>query len=160
MFDLGPFGRRVFAVVFLTVQAGLILSADARPDQTFAFRMFNESSSLKFELFREVRDPPGERLVAVEDGLWFARGPDGSEHEFRWRDRVRQPVLWPGHTFRHATYGLDAQLFRLQAALDDVASHIPNDLETRRLIAVAQVQKNGRAAGVVRLSSARRAGAP
>jgi hypothetical protein len=160
VFELGPKARRVFAVLFFAAQAGLILTAEQRPDRILAFRMFNESSSLKFELFRSVKSRRGERLLPVQAGAWTARGPDGVEHEFRWADRVPVQGLQPGSDFIHATYGLDAQLFRLQRALDDVASHTREDAETRALVAVAQGLKNGRATGEVRLTSARRAQAP
>ena len=160
MFELGPKARRVFAVLFLAVQAGLILTAELRPDRILAFRMFNEASSLKFELFRSVKSRRGERLLPVEGGAWTAHGPDGIEREFRWSDRVRFRGLQPGGDFVHTPYGLDAQLFRLQHALDDVASHAQADAETRALVAVAQGMRNGRPAGEVRLTSARRTQAP
>lgn len=160
MFELGPKARRVFAVLFFAVQAGLILTAELRPDRILAFRMFNEASSLKFELFRSVKSRRGERLLPIPSGAWTARGPDGVEREFRWADRVRFRGLQPGTDFIHTPYGLDAQLFRLQHALDDVASHTVEDAETRALTAIAQGLKNGRPSGEVRLTSARRAQAP
>jgi hypothetical protein len=44
---------------------------------------------------------------------------------------------------------------RLQAALDDVASHTPDDAETRELVLDVEVRKNGREPYVARLTSAR-----
>lgn len=146
----------MFVAAFVGVQLALILSADQRPDRVFGFRMFNESSSLEFELFRLVRRRGRERLVSVHRGAWSAKDHTGRVHEFHWTDRVRYGALMRPSVFVHATYGLDAQLFRLQRALDDVAAHTAEDAETLALVAVADTVKNGREAGKVRLSSARR----
>jgi hypothetical protein len=43
----------------------------------------------------------------------------------------------------HAKYGLDGQLFHLQAALDDFVRHIPDDERTRALVAEVDTQRNG-----------------
>jgi hypothetical protein len=43
-----------------------------------------------------------------------------------------------------ASYGTDAQLARLQRALDDVADNIDQDDETLRLRADVLISKNGR----------------
>jgi hypothetical protein len=56
----------------------------------------------------------------------------------------------------HASYGVDAQLFRLQRALDDVVGHLPRDSETKGLAADVSVRRNGRPPVVVHLESARR----
>jgi hypothetical protein len=153
--ELGPKARLLFVVGFLGLQLGLVLTAEQRPDRTFAFRMFNESSSLKFELYREVRARRGKRRVPVADGTWQARTQAGKVAEFHWTDRVRYPSLTRTSAFVHAPYGLDAQLFRLQKALDDVAAHIPEDSETLALIAVVDTLKNGRDAGRVTLRGAK-----
>jgi hypothetical protein len=42
-----------------------------------------------------------------------------------------------------AAYGADAQLARLQRALDDVARHEPEDAETERFVARVLVWHNG-----------------
>ena len=156
MFELGRKARVIFVVLFLGLQLGLVLTAQQRPDRTFAFRMFNESSSLKFELYREVKARRGRRRIPVPDGNWQARTPAGSVAEFHWTSRVRYASLTRPSQFVHAPYGLDAQLFRLQKALDDVAAHIPEDAETLALIAVVDTLKNGRDAGRVTMRGAKR----
>ena len=55
-----------------------------------------------------------------------------------------------------APYGAEAQLARWQAALDDVAQHIPEDTETISFVADIEIRRCGRAAEVVHLQGARR----
>lgn len=155
MLELGRNARLLFVVLFLGLQLGLILTGDLRPDRVFSFRMFNESSKLEFELYREVRTRRGVRRVPVRDGTWTARTRAGTLAEFHWTDRVRFASLSRTSVLVHTPYGLDAQLFRLQKALDDVAAHIPDDVDTLALIAVADTLKNGRDAGRVTLRGAR-----
>lgn len=155
MFALGRKARLAFVALFLGLQAGLILTAELRPDRIFSFRMFNESSKLKFELYREVRGRRGLRRVIVRDGVWRAHTPAGNLAEFRWTDRVRFASLSRTSQLTHTPYGLDAQVFRLQKALEDVAAHIPEDTDTRALIAVADTLKNGRPAGRITLRADR-----
>jgi hypothetical protein len=66
---------------------------------------------------------------------------------------VRDPVLGALDARVFASYGADAQLARLQRALDDVADHVPEDGETRRLRAEVTVWRNGRAPETVTLES-------
>lgn len=106
--------------------------------------MFNESSSIKFDLYRKVRRRGAERLVPIVDGAWEARTTAGERRTFRWADRIRYGALLRTGEFVHATYGLDAQLFRLQLALEDVAAHIQEDRETVALVAKVETLKNGR----------------
>jgi hypothetical protein len=68
---------------------------------------------------------------------------------------VRDGVLATLGTYVHASYGLDAQLYRLQFALRDVAAHTPEDQETAGLVAVVDTIKNGREYKQVRLEAAR-----
>lgn len=144
MLDLGPKARAVFIVAFVSLQLGLIVTADFRPDRVFGFRMFNESSSVKFDLYRKVRRRGAERVVPIVDGAWEARTASGERRTFHWGDRVRYGALLRTGEFVHATYGLDAQLFRLQLALEDVAAHIEDDRETVALLARVETLKNGR----------------
>src|SRR5262249_28761583 len=81
--------------------------------------------------------------VPVPRGEWTARDRAGVAHEFSWRDRVRDPVLTTLDARIFASYGADAQLARLSQALDDVADHIPDDTETRRLGAEITLWRNG-----------------
>ena len=138
--------RTAFAALYLLGQVTLIVTAGRRPDNAFGFRMFNESSTLSAHLVREVESPSGHgnTTLDVHGTSWTARDGAGVLHRFDWRDRVREPALSYFEGTIHASYGADAQLARLQAALDDVASHIPQDAETRRLGVEVDVRKNGR----------------
>jgi hypothetical protein len=55
-----------------------------------------------------------------------------------------------------AAYGADAQLARLQRALDDVALHEPEDAESERFVARVRVWHNGHGPRTVVLESAHR----
>jgi hypothetical protein len=151
--DLGPRLRVVFATAFVLTQAILIATASRRPERAFGFQMFSESSTIRYSLARAMA---GGLTVPVPNGEWSARGADGWPHKIAWRDRVREPALATFDTVMHASYGADAQLARLQAALDDVATHTPEDVETERLTLEVSVRKNGKEPYVVHLSSAPR----
>jgi hypothetical protein len=153
--DLGPGARVAFACAYLATQGVLIATAGKRPDHAFGFRMFAESSTMRVELLREVDAPSGHGVIAVgaPNGAWTARDRGGQVHRIAWRDRVRDPLLSTFDTTIEASYGIAAQLARLKAALDDVATHTPDDDETRRLIADVTVRKNGHEPTVVRLTS-------
>ncbi len=134
----------------------LVLTADRRSDGAFGFRMFSESSSLKLVLYREVeREGGGLTRVHVDDGVWMARSEDGTVHRLTWYDRVPAP-FWAFDREMHASYGAATQLSRLRGALDDVASHVPNDAETRRFVLEVTVRRNGREPVVHRLVSQER----
>ena len=162
VFDLGPRGRLVFAAAWLLAQGALIATAGTRPDHAFGFQMFSESSTLEIHLARKVDDggageeARGTRLVPVKDGTWVAHDRDGNPRRIRWRERVHDPGLGAFDVTIHASYGSAAQLARLQAALDDVARHIPEDAETRGLVADVTVRKNGHDPVVIHLASAPR----
>ena len=81
--------------------------------------------------------------MPVKDGGWQVSTAAG-QRSFNWTDRVRYRALSRPGVFAHATYGLDAQLFRLQAALKDVSENLEGDPETLALVARVQTQKNGR----------------
>jgi len=155
VFDLGRTARAGFIGAYLTLQLGLVFTADWRPDRVFGFRMFNESSSLKFELYRKVRRRGAERLVKVEEGAWEALTAHGEKRAFSWTERVRFGALTRPGEFVHAAYGLDAQLFRLQQALEDVVHHIDDDRETVALVAQVETIKNGRPGEAVTLEARR-----
>lgn len=142
MVDLGPRARVVFAACWIVGQATLILTAGARPDHVFGFRMFPEASTLEIRLSRDV----GGEVVPVPRGEWSARDTQGQLRHFSWHDRVRDPILSAVDTRVFASYGVDAQLARLQRALDDVADHVPEDGETVRLRADVMVRRNGQEA--------------
>jgi hypothetical protein len=153
--DLGPRARRAFAVCYVMSLAAAVAYGQVAPDHVFGFQMFNESSSLKIDLFREVVRDGHTEVVAIPDGEWDALDEHGRKHHFSWNDRVRVSPLHRLGTFVHASYGLNAQLYRLERALHDVARNVPLDSETRALVAVVETLKNGRAAGTVRLRAVR-----
>jgi hypothetical protein len=158
VFDLGRKTRVVFAAVYVVAQGALVLTAARRPDHAFGFQMFSEASTMEVHLSRKVVVPADARsdasqgahraedgtvLVPVTGGTWKARDANGDLHRFAWRDRVKDPVLANLDVQVFASYGAPAQLFRLQAALDDVARHTPEDAETLALVADVDVRRNG-----------------
>jgi hypothetical protein len=147
--DLGPRARVALAAAWLLGQAALVLTASGRPDHVFGFRMFPESSTIDVHIDRFV----GGRWRRAPEGEWSAVDDTGQLRHFSWRDRVRDPVIGSPDQERFASYGVDAQLARLQHALDDVIDHVPEDRETTRLAAVVTVRKNGHEATTVRLES-------
>lgn len=130
----------MFAACWIAGQAGLVLTAGGRADAAFGFRMFPEASTIEVHLSRVVDG----RLVPAPGGEWSARDDAGQLRHFSWRDRVHDGVLSSVDERVFASYGADAQLTRLQLALDDVADHVPEDGETRQLRADVLVWRNGR----------------
>ncbi|HKO47089.1 MAG TPA: hypothetical protein VJV79_05160 [Polyangiaceae bacterium] len=156
LLNLSPRLRPVFFCVYLATQLFLLFRAQKSPDLVFGFQMFNASSQLKISLFRKVKHRGRSRVVPIRDGSWETKDRSGIRHTHRWHDRIRYPNLTHLDLFVHASYGLDAQLFRLQAALRDFALQLSNDEETEALIAEVDTLKNGREAGHVRLQADRR----
>ena len=154
--DLDVRGRTLFAGLYLATQAALVASSPLRADGVFSFQMFNESSTIAIHLSRRVRAASGAELVVPTDGRWEAIDENGARRSFSWSDRVRDPILGTLGRPVHAAYGVDAQLFRLQRALDDVATWAAHDVETRALLADVEVRRNGREPFVRHLESARR----
>lgn len=153
--EFGLRARVAIAALYLSLQTVLILTSQRRPEHAFGFQMFGESSTVRFSLLREVEAPSGHGTLTVHayDGEWEARSADGTLHHFSWRDRVKVPALAVFDTTLEAGYGAAAQIARMQAALDDVAEHTPNDAETERLLADVIVKRNGREPAVVHLAS-------
>lgn len=119
--------------------------------------MFTESSSIRMSLYRELAGEGGMRTrVHVEDGVWSANDAGGLRRRFAWRDRVRRRELALFDEETSAKYGAAATLARLQAALDDVATHTADDADTRRFLLEVTVWRNGREPYVVHLASAER----
>jgi hypothetical protein len=147
---VGSLGRLAFAGCWIAGQIALVLTAPLRADRAFGFRMFPEASTMEIHLVREA----GDRRLPVPRGEWIARDGSGQVRSFSWRDRVRDKTLAAVDTTPvFASYGLDAQIARLQRALDDVADHIPGDTETTRLGANVVVRRNGREPSNVTLFS-------
>jgi hypothetical protein len=134
-----------FCVVWIGTQGALILTASRRADAAFGFRMFAESSTLTATLSREVEAPSGHGtiVVPVTNGEWVARGEDGRPHAIRWRDRVIEANLARFDVRMQAAYSAAAQVERWHAALDDVATHLTEDAETRAIHLDLTVSKNG-----------------
>lgn len=141
--------RIACAALWIAGQGALVLTSGGRPDHIFGFRMFPEASTIEIHLWRDTTSGP-ERAPG---GDWSARDESGQRRHFSWRDRVRDPTLAAVDARVFASYGVDAQLARLQRALDDVAIHIPEDAETRRLRAEVVVRKNGGAPVVTVLTA-------
>jgi hypothetical protein len=136
---LGSRARVVFAASWLGGQIALVVSAPMRPDHIFGFRMFPEASTMEIHLSREV----GGGEVPVPRGEWTARDRAGQTRSWSWNDRVRDSVIGRLDTRVFASYGVSAQLARLQRALDDVADHVPDDTQTVRFVAKVEYWKNG-----------------
>ncbi|MET0762356.1 MAG: hypothetical protein ABWZ63_08480, partial [Thermoleophilaceae bacterium] len=75
---------------------------------------------------------------------------------YRWSDMVVGRGLGSAGSRHHADAGLDNQLAFLDAALDYVADHTPNDRETVYLEAVVTTWHNADPPSVVVLRSDRR----
>lgn len=136
----------------------LVVTADRRLDGAFGFRMFAESSTVKVALYREVLDEAGQRKrVHVDGGAWGARDAGGLLRRFAWTDRVRRRDLASFDTEMSATYSIAGHVARLQAALDDVATHMADDADTRRFLLDVTVRRNGREPWVLHLASVERA---
>ncbi len=144
----------LFAAGWIVVQAALVATAGSRPEAAFGFRMFPEASTINVHLMRRVASANG--LVDVTNGAWVAVAPDGTRRTTRWRDRVKVGALATFDRDLFASYGVEAQLARIRAALDDVALHSPDDAETKQLVARVTVKKNGHAPTVVEIESVSR----
>ncbi len=149
--------RLLFAFAWVATQITLVLTADRRPDAAFSFRMFSESSTLELALYREVLGDDGQiTRIHVDDGVWTAHDAAGVAHRYGWTDRVRHQELATFDTEMSAKYSVAAQLSRLQSALDDLATHTPDDAETRRFAIDVTVRKNGGEPYLVHLASVER----
>jgi hypothetical protein len=121
------------------------------PDRVLGFQMFNESSRVTIRLYREVKKKRHRVLVPIENGRWSAPDANGKLRHHDWFSRIQAEPLYVLNQDMHAPYGLKAQLFRLQAALDDMAAHIPDDTVTLALVAKVDTIHNGRPGPTVRL---------
>jgi hypothetical protein len=152
---LGVAYRAAFVLAFFGLQAFGIYFGQREPDHAFGFQMFNESSRVTVRLFREVARKKRRELLPVPDGHWQAPDARGNVRDYAWETRARAASLWVLGRSVHARYGLDAQLFRLQAALEDAVRHIPEDTQTLALVAEVETSKNGKPGPLVRLRADR-----
>ena len=139
--------RRVamgFAAAVLAVQLGFALNGYREPHKFFAFQPFNESSTWSADIVRVTWS--GER-VPVNDG-WGG---------YQWNELVGMSALQSPATQRHAYMGVGATVDFLDDALDWVATHTPDDHDTRYLEATVTYFKNTRGPTVTVLRSVERA---
>lgn len=123
---------RVFFVVVLIGQAVLLLRSYDDPHNFFGFQPFNESSTWQADVVRVTSD--GRRIPIEEP--W----PGG----YTWDRLVDWGVLQHPGRRKHAYSGLDASLDFLDASLDWVADHTPDDTETVYLEAEVTGVRNTR----------------
>ena len=133
-----------FVAGMLAVQVGFAVNGYREPHKFFAFQPFNESSTWQADIVRVTWG--GERLP-VDDG-WG---------DYQWDELVDMAALKSPATLRHAYMGVGATVDFLDDALDWVATHTPNDRETRYLEATVTYFKNTRGPTVTVLRSVERA---
>ena len=139
---MAPFARAAFVAAFFGLELTGIAWGQRAPDHVLGFQMFSETSYLTIHLFREVNRDHRRVLLPISDGHWQAPDATGRLHDYVWQDRVRYDPLNVLETRVYARYGLAAQLFRLQAALQDVVHHIPEDTVTLALVAKVETLHN------------------
>ncbi len=122
-------GRRVAVVSIVAAQAFFVARGYWSDHKEFAFQMFPESSTWRAEVMRVTTD--GQRVPISEP--WSG---------YRWSDLVTARGLSSPDVRHHADAGLDNQLAFLDAALDWVAAHTPQDTETHYLEAVVTTWHN------------------
>ena len=141
MLDLGARGRALFCVLFFGSEAVLVATAGLRSDRSYGFRMFPEASTIVVHVSRRL---DGGLLVPIEGSRWQARDCSGGVHSFRWGDMVRYPAPGRLDVPVGAPYGVESEEHRARDALAWVATHTPEDCETRALVARIEPRKNGR----------------
>ncbi|MET0326326.1 MAG: hypothetical protein ABW219_13970 [Ilumatobacteraceae bacterium] len=135
--------RRAVVAVVVVAQLFFVARGYWADHREFAFQMFPESSTWQADIVRVTAD--GRRLPIDEP--WAG---------YRWSDLVVGRGLGSARSRHHADAGLDNQLAFLDAALDYVADHTPNDRETVYLEAVVTTWHNDDPPSVVVLRSDRR----
>lgn len=128
-----PLVRRLGALAIVVVQLVLIVRAYSAPIDTFGFQMFPESSQWRADVYRVLAD--GSRVDVRES--W----PGG----YRWETLVDARGLGTPFSLHHADAGLATTMRFLDAALDWVAAHTPDDPDTVTLVAEVTLIDNGRA---------------
>src|SRR6185369_11371531 len=93
LLNLSPRLRPLFFCAYLLAQLAIVAHAQKSPDLLFGFQMFNASSQLKISLFRQVRRRGRTRLIPIRDGMWVVKDRSGTEHSYRWQDRIRNGNL-------------------------------------------------------------------
>ena len=151
VFDLGPRARVVFAVLWLGAQAALIATAGLRPEHAFGFRMFSESTTAVLHLHRRTFD--GE-LTSEEQGGWWTRNKAGVRLHLSMRDYIDAPELSYYDQRMPASYGQEAELWRLRRALDDTLARLgDDDRTTAGFVVDVTLRRGGGATSTVRVES-------
>ena len=135
--------RRVVVALVVVVQLCFVARGYWADHREFAFQMFPESSTWQADIVRVTAD--GTRVPIDEP--WAG---------YRWSAMVVGRGLGSAASRHHADAGLDNQLAFLDAALDYVADHTPDDRETVYLEAVVTTWHNADPPTVVVLRSDRR----
>jgi hypothetical protein len=133
-------GRRAVVALVVVVQVFLVARGYWSDHREFAFQMFPESSTWRADVVRVTSD--GQRIPIERP--WSG---------YRWDELVTSRGLSHPSVRRHADAGLDNQLAFLDAALDWVAAHTPQDHETRYLEARVTAWHNDDPARVLVLRS-------
>ena len=126
-------------VGWLGVQAALILTAGARPEHAFGFRMFGEASTLQYSLARGIRERSGVRELPCPAGRYTTR----AGRSYDWHTWVRNAELGAFDREIVANYGVAAQLTRLEAALSSYAAHVEGDAESVYFVLSGFTTRNG-----------------
>jgi len=140
IFDLGPRARVAFAALWLGAQATLVATAELRPEHSFGFRMFSESTTAVLHLSRRTFD--GE-LVSSDNGGWWTRTSRGARLYLSMRDYIDAPELSFYDIRMPAAYGRAAELARLAAALDYVIGRLGDDDRTTAQFVVDVTLRSG-----------------
>jgi hypothetical protein len=135
--------RRSVVLAVAVAQIGLVARGYWSDHKEFAFQMFPESSTWRADI---VRVTSTGRRVPIEEP-WSG---------YTWGGLVRGRGLGVPWVEHHADAGIDNQLAFLDAALDYVAEHTPDDLETVRLEAIVTYRHNGDQPATVVLRSLER----
>ena len=151
LFDLGPRARVVFAATWLAAQVALIATAGLRAEHAFGFRMFSESTTAELHLWRRTAD--GE-LVSEVQGGWWTRNKAGARVHLSMRDYLDAPELSYYDERMPAAYGQEAELWRLQRALDDVIARLgDDDRTTAGFVVDVRLRRGGGPPSTVRITS-------
>lgn len=126
-------------VGWLGVQAALILTAGARPEHAFGFRMFAEASTVQYSLSRGIRAGNGVRELPCPAGRYTTR----AGRSYDWHTWVRQAELGAFDREIVASYGAEAQRSRLEAALRWYAGNVEHDAESEYFVVSGFTTRNG-----------------
>ena len=142
-----------FVVLYLGIQLFFVLRSHTVTDKKFGFWMFPESTYFRASLARELANGS---VVRTRNGAWHARKVDGSRAIFLWDDFVNYYRLGNLESRRRAKGNFQTTLGYFQHALNYVATHIPADSETKKLILTVYYTRSGNPLKVVTLESIER----